>query len=84
MAGMIGMKMGLGQRIDRLATRVLTPVAGKMLNNRTTASIAGSVSIATGWGALCLGMRSWEMGTALNNAANQKGFDSYSSLITSM
>ncbi|MBN2058608.1 MAG: hypothetical protein JW782_07415 [Candidatus Saganbacteria bacterium] len=76
-------RMTIGQRIDRLATRVLTPIAARMARSRRLGNLALSLSHGTGMAALGIGYHSWETGTALQNAAVRMGFENFTELMQS-
>ena len=73
--------INLGRKIDRLATRMFTPLAAKMARSKTLGNVAIEVSNLTGQVADFLGFSSWQMGSSLDQAATRENFRSYSDLI---
>lgn len=76
-------QLNLGQRIDRSAQRVLTPLAALMARNKHTGRAAMEASYAAGLVALGLGVKSWQVGSSLKEAAELRGLASYTELMNS-
>lgn len=71
----------IGRAVDRVATRVATPLVALMSKNRTTANWAMSISDLSGRAAQAIHYNSWQTGSALQRTADIAGFKNYYKLV---
>ena len=81
---MVTAEMGttrIGRYTNRVADKMLTPLALRMSQSRALGNLALKTSYGAGLVADFVGFKSWTMGSSLSNAAALRGFADYASLI---